>query len=313
MATEPKLAQDRTTPPGDTDNGSNADDDQHNEDVEPENEPDPEPDNQDPDPDPDDDDADDPDAFEADEKFVVDGKLDARKLHDSYKELEKKLGGDKEPDKDLERDAQWGRYAGYLTNKYPNLPLAEAHKREEATTSPTGVGEPDEDEVEELSDEQVEDQVNDYIAKGQPAKATMFAADHTKTARNARSRARREKAREAQNAQRAVADAEAKHEADLQKIRDRDGPISEAVHKEMQKVLKLYAPNEEVHMDELYQRAKLRVGEKPRKKPPAGRQPARGSGAPVRQSRKQSNDDEYLANHKELSLDEVLEKERRKK
>jgi hypothetical protein len=334
MATQPKaLAEEQANPPGVTDNGAMPQEREHEEEAvaEPEQEPEtpaapeegepkaeeepaPEPESEEFEPDP---------QFAA--KFKDDkGRIDWKKAHDAYLNLEKKMGSvqHKEvvPNDDVEKlrqEAQIGRAAAYLAQKYPTLPLQQAHEREMQEQArlrqPQATGPV---EIEELPDEEVERRVEELISQGKSAKAQIFAARHTPEARSVRARERESVVEQQRKEQEVVAKAREANRQQLDAIKARDGEIAEEVLEEMRVTLSKTPPSFEVDLDALYQLAKSRVGKKPKAKQPPqppGRQPARGSAAPTRGNPKPGTDEEFLRSKRELTFEEVLEAQRKKK
>lgn len=253
------------------------------------------------------------------------GEVDWVKAHKAYLELEKKLSAPRAKPADVERmekEAEAGRYAIYLNEKYPDMPLRKAHEREQALQAQQAQqrqGVPVVNDVEELSDDQVDQQVNALIAKGDHAKAQRLAARFTPESRAFRAM-QRQQAADAARAKRAEYDSKMRHYMDqLADLQSKAGDIPAEVWTQMQQAIRGIPPKDEqgndieIDMEAIYELAKARVAKAskpaPKKVPvvPSGRQPKPGAPAPKAVAR--TRDQEYLTKRRELTLDEVMGKD----
>jgi hypothetical protein len=333
MATQPKaLAEERANPPGVTDNGALPKEQEHEEEVSepaqeeteeeapaegepPAKEPEPEPEAA-------------AEEFEPDPQFTAkfkdeSGRIDWKKAHDAYLNLEKKMGSQHEkvvPQEDVERlraEAAWARQVSYLVQKYPNLPVQQAHEREMAEQARLQQPQQAEStEVDELPEEELERRVEELISQGKHAKAQILAARYTPEAKLVRRQQRDAVVERQRREQEVVAKARESNRSALDAIRARDGEIPEPVLEAMRVTLAKTPPEFQVDIEDLYQLAKMKVGKLPKKPAapqPPGRQPARGSAAPTRGNPKPGTDEEFLRGKRDLTFEEVLEANKKKK
>lgn len=330
MATQPKaLVEEQRNPPGVTDNGNLEAEQEHEEVAQPEQEAEPEAAPEEGEPPAEEAPAKEPEAgeFEPDPQFAAkfkddNGRIDWKKAHDAYLNLEKKLGSTPKIQPAQDDAAQLRtqvQQVEYLVQKYPDLPLRQAYQRE--MQEQARLRQPQREsvpavEIEELQDDEVERRVEELISQGKSAKAQILAARYTPEARLVRARERESNVERQRREQEAVEKAKQSTQAQLAAITARDGEIQQEVLDEMQAALAKTPTAIEVDMEVLYEVAKKRVSAKPKAKPaaqPPGRQPARGSAAPPRGNPKPGTDEEFLASRRELTFEEVLEAQKKKK
>lgn len=331
MATQPKaLVEERRNPPGVTDNGELASEKEHEEEVaQPEQETEPEAAPEEGEPPAEEAPEQEPEAgeFEPDPQFAAKfkddkGRIDWKKAHDAYLNLEKKMGSTPKIQPAQDDAAQLRTQVAqveYLVQKYPDLPLRQAYQRE--MQEQARLRQPQREsvpavEVEELQDDEVERRVEELISQGKSAKAQILAARYTPEARLVRARERESQVEQQRREQEVVERVQQSTKAQLAEITARDGEIQQDVLDEMESALSRTPKHVEVDMEVLYAVAKKRVAAKPKPKPaaqPPGRQPARGSAAPTRGNPKPGTDEEFLKSKRELTFEEVLEAQKKKK
>lgn len=264
---------------------------------------------------------------ELDPNFVAkfgdgEGRVDLVKVQKSYSELERKLSQPRAKPADiekLEKEAEAGRYAHYLNQKYPDMPLRKAHEREVAFQQQQQQrGVPIINDVEEWTDDQVDEQVNALIARGDHAKAQRLAARFTPESRAFRAM-QRQQAEEAARARRAEYESKmAQYTGQLQELQTKHGDIPAEVWTAMQQAIRGIPPRDEkgndieIDMEAVYELAKARVMKgRPAPKAsavPSGRQPRPGAVAP--RAKPRNRDQAYLEANRELTLDEVMGKDK---
>jgi len=254
-----------------------------------------------------------------------DGQIDLRKVHDSYLAAERKLSEPKiKPDeiKRIEQEAELGRQAAYLAQKYPDLPLRKAYEREVAAQQQAAMrpatGVPVQ-YVEELTDDQVDEQASALIARGEHVKAQQLVARHTPEMRKFRAW-ERQQAEEQARAQRAAYERKmATYDQQLDELKSKNGNIPDEVWGEIQKAIRgipvrdQYGNDVEIDMEAIYELAVRRAKKASpptAKKPsalPSGRQPKPTPPAP-KPVRRDAADHEYLTSKRLPTLEEVMKK-----
>jgi hypothetical protein len=172
--------------------------------------------------------------------------------------------------------------------------------------------------VEELSDDQVEEQVAALVARGDHVKAQRLAARYTPEARDFRAW-KRQQAEEQARAQRAAYERKmATYDQQLDDLKSKNGNIPDEVWFEMQKAIRgipardQYGNDVEIDMEAIYELAKartLKAKPQPAKKPalPSGRQPKPTPPAP-KAVRRDDADHNYLTSKRLPTLEEVMRK-----
>jgi hypothetical protein len=199
------------------------------------------------------------------------------------------------------------------------MPLQKAHEREQqeqirAQQRPQDAGGYVHD-VEEISDEEVDEKVNSLIAEGKHAQAQRLAARFTPEARAFRLR-ERERALSIQQQQRYEQQQQQQFfDKEIDRINEKYGEQSPAVWKEMQRTLSRVPPNFRVDVEDLFLLAKAKT-EKEASSKPRGRapmSPPRPGVQPVKPAREESDgdsDEQYLSKRRTISLNDLLGKKK---
>lgn len=270
--------------------------------------------------------ADDDQGFDPDPEFAKKfsdgrGRIDWKKAHDAYLAAERKISEPRRPsqeEEDLQRKAKFGEYAAFLYQKYPSLSLQAANEREQMEqmrAQRSAQGQAVIPDAEDLSDEEVDERVNNLIAEGKHAQATRLAARYTPESRSVREQEKRQAIRERQEVERQVREKQEQYRSDIAKISTTYGEQSPEVWAEMNRALSKVPHDFEVDVDDLFHLAKAKVEKaaatKPKPVAPPGRSPRPGA-QPVKPVRKESpfgqSDEDYLSSRREVSINDVLGK-----